>query len=371
MSSLSQAKWAHEFLRHSLHLVDSIFKLYDSRDKVLEPIRDVMCRFVHHYMRLLTATTQELPLSFLWSKVPKSCSCTWWVVRYMVPWLHGVSSGDDAGKHKGNHVMHKLWPIWEQYAWQPWQIQGQYYHKSWHCASRSQQVVADTSSGHDSQPLPPGEFPEHVCSFSAVIAMLLWNIMKRRKKDENPHLRLRSKDLLQSLLTHFLPEVASIPVRLDVDHVIGTTPLQEPHVSVLCGKSSLCVQVHVQPELEAQTLLLRLRSSCADCNSSSGTLPDLLVMLAQSRQDWLVAQLLFGIEVAVCSTHDFALYSTDAFDAPTVPKCARQDAHLVDQVGLLQADELGGGSNLCKAAARFAKFSGKYNAVWEQKASVE
>jgi len=356
-------------LRFSLHLVDSIYKVYDNVDKVLEPMKDVMCRFVHKYVTVHTPTTHALQLSFLWSQVPRSCACMWWVVKYMVPWLHGDSLDDGAVKHKGSGAMHKLWPLWVQYAWQPWQVQEQHYHKSWHSAPRSQ-AASSSQAAADTLVTPSNGFPEHVCSLSAVLAMLLWNMVKKRRQDENAHLRFRSRELLHALLSHFLPDTVSIPLRLDEGHVIGSTPVQEPHVSVVCGKSALHLQVHVQPELDAKTLLLRLQSWCAECNSSLGTLGCLLAMLAQSKDDWLVAQLLFGIEVAVCSTHEFAQYSGDAFDAPRLPKGARVDAHLPDQVGLQEADDMGGPAKLCKAAARFKKFGGKYNAVWEQKARV-
>ena len=365
-----QATWACTILRFSLHLVDSIFKIFDSRDKVLEPLKDAMGRYRHKYFTLRTTTTEAWPLSFIWSQIPRCCACVWWVVRYMVPWLHGDALDDGVDRHKGNYVMHKLWPLWVQYAWQPWQISEQHYHKSWHSASRSQQHT-DASTMHPGPSMTGSQhdFPEHVCSMGAVLAMLLWNIVKKRRQQENAHLRTRSKDLLQSLLRHFLHDAASIPLRLDVSYMINDTPVQEPHVSLVCT-APLQLQVHIQPELEAKTLLLSLQSYCAGCNSSGGTLADLLVLLAQSRVDWLVAQLLFGIEVAVSSTHEFAQYSGDAFDAPRLPKGARVDAHLPDQVGLEEADGLGGPATLCQAAARFQNFKGKFNAVWEQKAVV-
>ena len=97
-----QATWACTILRFSLHLVDSIFKIFDSRDKVLEPLKDAMGRFRRKYFTLRTTTTDAWPLSFIWSQIPRCCACVWWVVRYMVPWLHGDALDDGVDRHKGN-----------------------------------------------------------------------------------------------------------------------------------------------------------------------------------------------------------------------------------------------------------------------------
>jgi len=188
---------------------------------------------------LLPPSVGSLGFSIFHRTMPLLGATVFWCMRVLLPFLLDLAFGH--AKLKGNKQLHKSWQLWKTYAWARFHIPAAHCAQSWHERGQKQtdttkgNACSEDAAAEEEQPGSPmfveddvddcmgsdsdsdGEpasaadagsrsFPEACVSLSALLAILVWNCVKRGATPEKAEVQ-RSTCLMQVLLARLLPKV--------------------------------------------------------------------------------------------------------------------------------------------------------------------
>lgn len=408
-NSGDKSLWLKEIMTVSSHEKDSELLLFDSSTSKVSKACDVQVEFAHLYGTLPVIADvggepvlQKMPSYLL--QAPIAGAQVFWPLRFYMPYWFGQRLEERSAQFVGHRLLHKYLPRWQAHIWRLWAIPAahcQLNHHEKRCrvsvdgdaagfSTELGEVASDcTLSGSDdddhcegehanpgepsqakhSAPNPlaprtalPRFLPETAVSVAAFLGVVLWFTIERQSPQTAQHAP-RSVALLHAVCAQLFVDNGSCALCLRDGYTVQfdrTIEATDCHATLCFGETS-SVAPHGSELRVCRRYLSQLRTLV--CESGS-RFPDLLLEAARRRLHWLVPQMLRAIEHYIAACVDPSAYSSDAFDAPNLPRKSRPESNLVHQVAMREDyTETGDTSRLCKIGKRMKKFNMQFNAV--------